>query len=632
MKIMFPTGEDPVKLKAHAQDELVKASVRRWQANTEQWEDWLNRAAESCNLYSSNRPTGAELDRESPEGSGRSNVRLPVVSQAIDAVVAQQHLANFPQDESFFKLRPQNDVANKIQAQIEQHIEDSFEYIDLMAMAQKDRKSLALSGAEVVWHPWVFCKETEYEYHQNEIFGIKVGPQRRKPTEVTRFEGTGFIPLHREDVRYDPTVDSIRDTNVTFRRWMDVEELKNVKSLQNLKDVDSYSNFHDPSQDRKDEYYRDWGIEPQYSDTSGETARGKCLLYEEWGDFYLDGKFYENHVLLYSNERVFHGLFPNPHDHQQKPLSACPYLFMPNSLLGKSMAHDIIPLAHQLNTNINQANDIFSITANPVLTYLYNDPALKEYAKHGNLVTRPGMWIPVGSHDALRPVLFDRNVVQEILGLYNVIKQEVRESTGGVPYATGGASEMEADRTLGEVEILASGTSTRFQLVVQTYDEMRLKPFIKMAVSNLRQYTSQDIQPVDGEPITPEMLRQAKFDVNVTGSKAVMSRKKDFEDMLFVLEKIVPGLIQNGFARPDGTAMEINVPGMAEELLKMTAAKNLPDLYKVISPEQQQEEVQEEGFTSGLGAIPQANPAAGQIDMVAAQGVPGLATPPGGGY
>src|SRR5687768_11181787 len=102
---MFPTGEKPVKLKASEQDEIVKGSADRWKSYTQQWNEWLDRAAESTNLYSNNRPTAAEQAALSPDKTGRSNVRMPVISQAVDAVVAQQHLANFPQDESFFKLR-----------------------------------------------------------------------------------------------------------------------------------------------------------------------------------------------------------------------------------------------------------------------------------------------------------------------------------------------------------------------------------------------------------------------------------------------------------------------------------------------------------------------------------------------
>lgn len=632
MKIMFPTGEKPVKLKQDLQDTLVKDSATRWQVYTDQWVVWLDRAHESSNLYCDNRPSSKENALENPEKTGRSNVRLPVISQAVDAVVAQQHLANFPQDESFFSLRPQNDMAHKVQAALEQHIEDSFEYIDLMAMAQKDRKSLALAGGNVVWHPWVFCKETEYEYKHNELFGIKIGSARRVPSEVTKFEGTAFIPLNIEDVRFDATVDSIGDTNVIFRRWMDVHALKKVEKLQNRGDVTSYHDIHDQSETRKREYYRDWGIEPQFHDKGGVTAKEKCLLYEEWGDFMVDGKVYENHVLIYSNERVFHFFGPNPHDHQMKPLSACPYVFMPNSMLGKSMAHDIIPLAHQVNTSINQANDIFSITGNPVYTYLYNDPGLKELAKHGPLVTRPGMWIPVGSHDSLKPVEYDRQVVQEILGLYHVIKEEIRESTGGVPYATGATSGAEGDKTLGEVEILNNGTSTRFQLTVQTYDEMRLKPFARQSVSNLRQYATQDITPIEGDPITPDMLKQAKFDVNITGSKAVMSRKRDFDDWMMIINTILPGLLKNNFAVPDGSVMKLNIPGITEEIFKMTAAKNLPDLYEIVTPEQQQEAQAQGGMGNELAAIPGLNPGAGPLDMVAAPGPPGMAAPQAGGY
>lgn len=626
MDYMFPISGKAEKLKPDQQDALIKNSVNRWLDYTRQWEGWLDEARESMSLYSDNKPSSKSKYVKDSDVSLLSNVRLPVIAQAVDSVVSQQHLANFPQDELFFQLKPQNKEGHEIKAALEQHIQDSLEYINFMSLAQKDRKALALTGCIAVWHPWVIQKERMAVYEEPSLLGIKVGKPKRAIKEKVVFEGTGFVPLHIEDVRFDATVDFQDETNIVFRRWMPVEELKEVDGLENKDEIDTYSAYHDASGSRKDGYYSDWGIDSLLlSDSS--ISRENCLLYEEWGDFYIDGKCYENYVLIYSNERIFHYFGPNDADHQMKPFTVCPYVYMPNSLLGKSLTHDIIPLAHAADTVVNQALDNGNLTLNAAYTYLPADAVLSAFLKNRDLVIGPGSRIPVQSHDSLRPLVHDRGGLQEAFSLYNIIKEEIRESTGGVPYTTGGTSGAEQDRTLGEVEILASGTSTRFQMINQAYDEMRLKPFMKMVVSNLRQYMTEAIISVDeNELITESRMKKAIFDVNITGSKSIMSRKKDFEDLMFVVEKLMPALIQNGFAKPDGSSMEVNIPGLAKELIQMTAAKNLPDLYEIITPEEQQEEMtQEGGMTNGLGAIPGIIPGQSARGLVAAPPDPRMA-------
>lgn len=634
MKIMFPITGKPVKLSQNDQNDLVMESVKSWKAYDNQWSGWLELARESVNLYSDNRP-GPQV-RESSNEPVRANVRLPIIAQAVDSVVSQQHLANFPQDELFFKLRPKNEAAKGMKAALEQHLEDSFEQLDFMAMAQKDRKALSMTGCVVTWHPWVVCKDKRYTYEQPEVLGIPVGSVKRKEVEVTTFEGTAFIPLHWEDVRFDATADTIRDTNVIFRRWMDVEDLKEVEGLQNKRDIDAYSNVHDDSSSRKADYYKDWGIDPLIADKHSIRRLEKCLLYEEWGDFHIGGKCYENYVLIYSNERIFHYFGPNDFDHRQKPMTICPYVFMPNSLLGKSMTHDIIPMAHTADTIANQVLDNASMNINAAYTVNYKDPVIQEQIKkQGTINTAPGAIILVADHDSVRPLVHDRGTNADGLSLYQVIKEEIRESSGGVPYTTGGASSADQERTLGEVEILASGTSTRFQMINQTYDEMRLKPYIRQCVSNLRQFMTEAIIPIDEKIITAENIKMAEFDVDVTGSKSVMTRKKDFDDMMFVMEKLIPAMIERGYAVPDGSIMKVNIPGAANQLIQLTSAKNLPELFEVKTPddmEQEQPDAETEGLVNGLAAISEAAGGGPQTGLVGPGQMPGMAVAPPQSY
>jgi hypothetical protein len=189
-------------------------------------------------------------------------------------------------------------------------------------------------------------------------------------------------------------------------------------------------------------------------------------------------------------------------------------------------------------------------------------------------------------------------------GAQQRLKEEIRESTGGVPYATGGVSEMDTERTATETSILASGTNTRFQLNIQMYEESHLKPYLEMTFSNDRQFMTQaafvDDEP---EPILPDHVKMMELAFDVTGSRSVMNRSKEIQEMDVILAAL-PGWMQSGFVQSNGDIIKVNIPEMLKRRVALNSSfRDLDNFSETITMETQQEEMNL-GVMNGPQAVP----------------------------
>ena len=624
IQYLFPTGE-PVKLDASLQGELVVQSNKRWQNWTDMLEQIRTRAMEANQLYLENRPDA--LDFEKPDDATSSRIRRPVLAEAIDSTLAQQHLSSYPSDERFFKGRPRNQLTKDRINVYEKHVEKRLSEIDFMLNSLKDRKNKMLAGTSAVWHPFMYEEVMKAVYEYPKVFGIRIPGKPKKRKKQTRtFEGTGFVPLHFEDWRVDPCVDNLKEANFIWRRWVPVEELKAVDGLENTGDIQSYNGVWDESASNKNTYYEEIGIERTWQDLDASLCEN-ALVYEEWGDFYLDGEYYPNHVLIYSNDAVFHYFGPNPYDHQLKPFTVAPYIPLAGTLYGKSIAQDIIPLCHAMDTMLNQQIDAFSIVSSVPFTYLIEDQAVAAFFGDGPVSLRPGEGIPVQQHESLRPIQWPMDAINLSEGAQQRLKEEIRESTGGVPYATGGVSEMDQQRTATETSILASGTNTRFQLNIQIYEEQVLKPYLEMIFANDRQYITQaafvDNYP---EPLLPDMVKMMELSFDVTGSRSIMSRSKEIQEMDTIIAAL-PGWIQSGLVIPSGDKLQVNVPEMLKRRVGLNSSfRDLDNFTEVITVEAQQQQQQEQmnlGVMNGPEEIQQLAAGGAPPAMPGVQPIPG---------
>lgn len=601
------------KIATHIQDGLVLGSNQRWNLWTQGILPILSKSQESRQLYMENRPE-AEVTNK-PDDVTRSRVRRPVIAQAIDSTIAQQHLASFPTDESFFKGRPKNKLAADRLPTYEKYCEQRLAFLDFILHALKARVSKALDGTVAVWFPYGRSKKVEVTYDFPTLFGLKLplGKPRAIEKEVVDFEGTDFVPLNLEDWRIDPTATRFSETNFIWRRWVTVEQLQNVKALANTEDLKPYGKCWgaggDDSAIRKQQNYRLMGIEPTFLGDDNGVASQMVLLQEEWGDFYFDGKYYHNYVLIYSNDCTFHYFDKNPHHHAEKPFGVSPYIPLPDTLYGKSQAQDIIPLAHAGDSLVNNAIEAIKVTGTPTFTYRVTDTSVMEFFGDGPVSLVAGEGIPVQDHTSIAPVVWDRQALQEVSGLLQMLKEEIRESTGGVSYATGGITDQGPDRTATETNALVSGTSTRFQLLLLLDEILLYKPFLNQTISNDKQYMSAEAFVADEDkPLTPNEIKLMMLIFDVTGSKTVMNRAKELQDYDGFLQNYLPGLIKNNLASDNGDKIIFNIPELMKRRMSMSSMRDLDSFMEIKTAQELQQEQQEQAaqMTSPppMGALP----------------------------
>lgn len=601
-------SDEQPKLTEVQKGQLVRDAVQEWNIWTDMIQDLRDRSVEARQLYTENRPDQLHYDTPDEAAQSLSRVRRPVLAQAVDSVIAQQHLASYPADERFFKGKPKNQEAADNITSYERMCEKRLSDIEFMINSLKDRKNLMLDGTSCVWHPFIRKTQMKTEYKPLILLGMKwPGKPRKVKKEKVTLEATGFVPLNFQDWRIDPLADCFDEANFVWRRWVELDDMKDVDAFENTDDIASYSDTraHDTSGSQKDEAYQDFGINPTFTDVLPQ-ADTMALLYERWGDFYIDGECYENHVLIFSNDCNFHYFGPNPYDHQKKPFTVSPYIEMPGTLYGKSMAQDIIPLCHALDTLLNQAIDIIGRTGNPAFTGLVTDKALLEFFDDGPRSVMPGEIIWVQNHDSLKPVVWDISSIQIVETTMQRLKEEIRESTGGVPYATGGVSALDQERTATETTILAQGTGSRNQLLIQNYEETRLKAFMYMTFENDRQFMTAEVFIEDeNKSLAPNEIKMMDLGFDITGSKSIMNRQREIQDYDGFLQNYVPGLIKNGLATTNGDQIVFNIPELMKRRLNMSAVRDIENVMEVKTVEEQQAEAPPpQAAPPNLGAIP----------------------------
>lgn len=625
LNYFIPVSDDPVRLSEDKAEQLVADSNRKWHNWTDMTQSIRDRALEAMQLYLENRPEAQEYNK--PDDEGGSRVRRPVLAEAVDSVCAQQHLSSFPGEERFFKAKPRNDIADELKDVYEKHTESRLSLIDFMINHYKHRLNKVLTGVSCVWHPYFYEEEVKTVYQFPTILGFRVpGKAKAVQTPEKTLQFTAFIPQNIEDWRIDPTIDNLKETNLIFRRWLPVETLKAVDGLKNKGDIQSYKGVWDQSDSNKATGYEYMGISQTWDDMDSPLCE-HVLLYEEWGDFYIDGEFYPNHVLIYSNDSVYHGFFPNPYNHQRKPFTVSPYIPLPGTLYGKSMAQDIIPLCHAEDSMINQEIDAFGIVANAPFTYLTSDNALVEYFKGGPVSLRCGEGIPVESHDSIKPIQWPIEALTISEAAQQRLKEEIRESTGGVPYATGGVSEQDTQRTATEVNTLTTGTNTRFQLLIQMDEEQVAKPYLEMLFENDRQFMDVPAY-VDDEPrpLMPDTVKMMDLRFDVTGSRSIVNRGREIQEVDTIIAAL-PGWIKSGLVQPNGDILIANIPEILKRRVALNSSfRDLENIMEVVTAEeQQQQQPVNIGAVNGPVNIPQITPGGAPPVVAGVPADPGMA-------
>lgn len=599
--LLEAAGSKPLKLSKEQQDMLVSDAVQEWHANTEEIRDILDQSTEVTDLYLNRDVVGGDRVGSDTLSGAHANIKLNTLAQAIDAVHAQQHQTSFPSEEHFFEVIAKNELAQDKRDIYEQYRLARFKQDGFLINVYKDRKRLMLETTSVVACPFVRKTRDKKRWRRKTLLGIIPMPGELEEYEetVVEYEGTPYIPLAIEDWRVDPFVDDFDDTHITIRYFANLEDVKGSDYFENTEDLEAYGRVIDMYDSDSDNSMREKfearGLNPTHGrdDIKGMGPK-TVMIMERWGDFWVEDEYYENHVLVWANDHVFLGVFENPYHHGEKPFLLGAYNPLPGSLYGKGVASDSIDHEHARNTLMNQLLDGLGVGSNPVTTYLTSDKAVESFiGNDGELLLYPGLSIPVQSHDAIRPLQFDLSGLKVNVDMQQLLKEEIREHTGGVPYATGGMTEQDTERTLGEVQILANGTSTRFQTLIGFYEQTKLDRYLKIVGENDKQFMSTPFySDKHGDVLTPDDVRLMEYDFNVTGMRSSLDRNEDIKNYQAVLA-MLPDLMNMGIVILKGDKLEVDGAGLSQDLLQRLHIKNLSDISRRITPEDMEQQLNE---------------------------------------
>ena len=209
----------------------------------------------------------------------------------------------------------------------------------------------------------------------------------------------------------------------------------------------------------------------------------------------------------------------------------------------------------------------------------------------------PGMMIPTSLQGgSIYQVPRDYSALPILDSLMRMIKEEMRETIGGLPYATGGMSNQDQQRTATETTALVSGTSTRFQRMIQSYEKNKLYHFLKMDTANDKQFMDEAIWVNDNNsPLSPDIIRLADVDYDVSGSRSIMMRNEESQALSGFVMNILPTLVQAGIAQLEGGQLIVDAPSLALEMMKSQRMKNVDTYARVVTEEEVMQEQQDQG-------------------------------------
>lgn len=595
------------KLSKNKQDYISNLVSDRWRHTTQQpfMQDILKSSEEAWDFYLNNQPNQADI-HAMPKGgkkdgfdANRTNkgLRLGLIPRFVDSVRAIFRNSLFPQDERFFRGTPRNEVAREFQELYEQHRADSFAQDNAVEELDKFLLTLCLDRMAAVAVHWRTKTREKTFYEPKVVFklgGIVVpvpalGLKKRVEKNWVEWEGTAIECLGIDDFRVDLSATKLEEAWF-IRRWY--EPIWKIEEDYGITDVLPYHASHSqPNTDDPEPYaqtqYDAININPPIPFDSEDEGKKNALLMACYDDFVVGGKVYKNHIAIVLNGNRLIWFGKNPYEHGKKPYIIHSLIPVPNMLAGLSLVHHAIPSAAVFDTAVAKTLKNLSLAADPIFEVDMQEPAFRK-----TQVIKPGMTIPVKRPGAIRQVQVNVSNISYVQGMLEMILEHMREVTGASPLFTGqDFSSAPANITAFHVNQHVQGASSRFQALMGHFTNNVLEPIMVMAFENDRQFKERvEYIPVGGEEkeLTPDLIKQMDFKWIITSAQAAMERGKRIETTRYILENLMPSMVQMGLASLSPDKQIVIHPEVAiKDLLLQGHVSNGPEMFQVVDVPQQ---------------------------------------------
>jgi hypothetical protein len=464
-----------------------------------------------------------------PTEADLNGIARPIVFQAVENLHATMMSQLFPKSGQFFHVMGQSREDHDHAETVEHFLRYKLNTQGFQGAFSLFLKEMLITGTAVMMMPWYCTHATRTRLVPVKRLGITVGVEPYEE-EVLKEQGPRFEVLNPLDVYIDDTL----------RQWQEGSLMR--KLYKKARHVLGEARYHN-KEVLKQQLHR-WRELPDIRDAQKGIGfeETPITLVEVWGDLWLDGVQYKQHVAVYTLET--HTLLrfePHGLELNQPPFVVASLNPMPHQGYGIGVVEKSLGLQQAINTLTNQKLDILNLCINTPFTYLLND----EVFDPKTLNYRAGALIPVKNHETLRPLpLVAQNMslaFQEI----DDLKVEVLETTGSLRLMTGALEgNGQAPRTATEVDALTQNAHRKYDGVLMQLEQGCLEPMLTMVYQLCKQFWvyAEESRDATASPTNVEfhtwdadLLKHSCCDVKVTGSRGALKEEQELEGLLFLL-------------------------------------------------------------------------------------------------
>lgn len=283
--------------------------------------------------------------------------------------------------------------------------------------------------------------------------------------------------------------------------------------------------------------------------------------------------------IIIANRSVVINAEENPYWHGKKPFAKLVDINVPGEFYGIGEIEPVEYLQHELNTMRNQRVDNVNVSINKMFSILRGSDIDTE-----QLITRPGGFIEVDSHDDIKEIEF-KDVTQNAYQEDTMVKDDIDKTSGVFDYTRGASGARRETATT--ATILSDASNERFKLKVLMFESTWLVELGRQ-ISELNQQfidTDRVVANVNGDvtmdvEVSPENL-DGEFEFMAIGSSVepVYNKAARQQVMMTLFQTLAPMPF-------------INAKVLAKNLLK---AYDVREIDRIIIPDDKMPKVDGQG-------------------------------------
>lgn len=414
---------------------------------------------------------------------GRAKIAVPAAFKAVETIHADLMEGTFGQ-ERWFRCDPRLPEYDRYAEQIEGVLRYDIERSNFMAEYDDVLKSAEILGTGVgkcFWR-WPTKRQQQMRRQSFQIGETTVERDLLSDESDNSLAGPCLKHVFLDDFFVaDPLCPDVQEQPFVLERSLVTEpqarELANKKvwlnvdQIRKMQETAEWVNYHSESAELMNERLavqgitdRDWVLNLYEKPT-------QWVKFEFWGLFDIEKEgVFEECLITVVNMNTVVRLQRNPHWRSHRPYIAIPYSNDPGMFHGIGIVEPIRYVYQELNAKRAQQLDSITFALNPMWF-----AGVQANLRQKHLVSAPGRVVPVVTVNEIKQMETDTRAISMSMGMEEVIRRDIEESTGATPIMSGmGSAPEKATVFTGMVE----RAGARLKMVLRRQEERGIKPAI----------------------------------------------------------------------------------------------------------------------------------------------------------